>query len=191
MNKALTLGDVKEAVWKGQPPSVAPTDPIISRVLKAKLRMSYRRLSKHPLKILRGDHVRSFWEAVMIQTILRSNLYELIYIDEFKVNIHNDTINGWVYKNKISIATFPIDAFSMLFITDSNMETGLQLGSDLLQVGSQMMDLTWSNKDPSNKTVTISETVILMPSQISIYMESLEINRQIVLTFLFTFCLDL
>ena len=78
-NKALTLGDVKEAVWKGQPPSVVPTDPTISRVLKAKLRMSYRRLNKHPPKILRGDHVRSFWEAVMIQTILRSNLYEIIY----------------------------------------------------------------------------------------------------------------
>ena len=59
-NKALTLGDVKEAVWKGQPPSVALTDPTISGVLKAKLRMSYRRLSKHPPKIRRGDHVRSF-----------------------------------------------------------------------------------------------------------------------------------
>ena len=32
---------------------------------------------------------------------------------------------------------------------------------------------------------------LLLPSQISIYMESLEINRQIVQTFLFTFCLDL
>ena len=41
------------------------------------------------------------------------------------------------------------------------METGLQLGSDLLQVGSQMMDLTWSNKDPSNKAVSIFETVIV------------------------------
>ena len=40
------------------------------------------------------------------------------------------------------------------------METGLQLGSDLLQIGSQMMDLTWSNKDPSNKAVSIFETVI-------------------------------
>ena len=41
------------------------------------------------------------------------------------------------------------------------METGLQLGSDLLQIGSQMMDLTWSNKDPSNKAVSIFETVIV------------------------------
>ena len=40
------------------------------------------------------------------------------------------------------------------------MKTGLQLGSDLLQVGSQMMDLTWSNKDPNNKAVSIFETVI-------------------------------
>ena len=45
-------------------------------------------------------------------------------------------------------------------ITDSNMETGLQLGSDLLQVGSQIMDLTWSNKDPSNKAVSKFESVI-------------------------------
>ena len=41
------------------------------------------------------------------------------------------------------------------------METGLQLGSDLLQVGSHMIDLTWSNKDPSNKAVSIFETVII------------------------------
>ena len=41
------------------------------------------------------------------------------------------------------------------------METGLQFGSDLLQVESQMMDLTWSNKDPSNKAVSIFETVIV------------------------------
>ena len=40
------------------------------------------------------------------------------------------------------------------------METGLQLGSDLLQYGSQIMDLTWSNKDPSNKAFSIFETVI-------------------------------
>ena len=49
---------------------------------------------------------------------------------------------------------------SWISITDSNMENGLQLGSDLLQVGSQIMDLTWSNKDPSNKAVSIFETVI-------------------------------
>ena len=46
------------------------------------------------------------------------------------------------------------------FITGSNMETGLQLGSLLLHIGSQMMDLTWSNKDQSYKAVSIFETVI-------------------------------
>ena len=40
------------------------------------------------------------------------------------------------------------------------METGLQLGSLLLHIRSQMMDLTWSNKDPSFKAVSIFETVI-------------------------------
>ena len=81
-NKALTLNDVKEAVWRDQPPDVTPTDPTVSKVLKTKLWMSYRRLSKHPPKILRDEHIRSFWEAVMIQTILRSNFYELIFIDD-------------------------------------------------------------------------------------------------------------
>ena len=41
------------------------------------------------------------------------------------------------------------------------METGLQLGSLLLHIGSQMMDLTWSNKDLSYKAVSIFETVIV------------------------------
>ena len=40
------------------------------------------------------------------------------------------------------------------------MDTGLQLGSLLLHIGSQMMDLTWSNKDQSYKAVSIFETVI-------------------------------
>ena len=43
------------------------------------------------------------------------------------------------------------------------MKTGLQLGSLLLQVGSQMMNLTWSNKDLSKKAVSIFETVIVYP----------------------------
>ena len=40
------------------------------------------------------------------------------------------------------------------------METGLQLGSLLLYIGSQMRDLTLCNKDPSYKPVSIFETVI-------------------------------
>ena len=40
------------------------------------------------------------------------------------------------------------------------METGLQPRSLLLHIGSQMMDLTWSNKDPSWRPVFIFEPVI-------------------------------
>ena len=40
------------------------------------------------------------------------------------------------------------------------METGLHLGSKLLQVGSKMRDLTWSNKDPCYKPGSIFESVI-------------------------------
>ena len=42
------------------------------------------------------------------------------------------------------------------------METGLQLGSKLLQVGSKMRDLTWSNKDPCYKPGSIFETVVIL-----------------------------
>ena len=40
------------------------------------------------------------------------------------------------------------------------METAFKLGALLLHIESQMMDLTWSNKDPSWKAVSIFETVI-------------------------------
>ena len=72
------------------------------------------------------------------------------------------------------------------------METGLQLGSLLLQVGSQMMDLTWSNKDPSNKAVSIFETVIYNNSKrlygsfflcLKIYLKSS--RGRIILAFMF------
>ena len=41
------------------------------------------------------------------------------------------------------------------------METGLKLGSLLLHIESQMRDLTWSNKDPSYKAVSIFISVII------------------------------
>ena len=49
-------------------------------------------------------------------------------------------------------------------ITDTKMETGLQLGSKLLQVGSKMRDLTWSNSYPCYKPSSIFETVIVSPT---------------------------
>ena len=48
------------------------------------------------------------------------------------------------------------------------MDTGLQLGSLLLHHGSQMMDLIWSNKDPSYKAVSIFEAVIIKRPEIAV-----------------------
>ena len=47
-----------------------------------------------------------------------------------------------------------------LYITISNMETALLLGSNLLQVGSIICDPTWSKSDPSWRPVSIFESVI-------------------------------
>ena len=47
------------------------------------------------------------------------------------------------------------------------METGLQLGSLLLHIGSQMRDLTWSNKDPSYKAISIFISAIIFRNLIN------------------------
>ena len=62
------------------------------------------------------------------------------------------------------------------------METGLQLGFLLLHIESQMMDLTWSNKDPSFKAVSIFETVI-----VGAYSKTISMMRMVKITILASF----
>ena len=99
--------------------SVSRRDPYWSHCFKSTKNKTLNELPKTQQaspKILRDEHIRSFWEAVMIQTILRSNFYNLIFIDEFKLNQHNNTFHCWAFKNKSSIVLFSLHTFSMSFI---------------------------------------------------------------------------
>ena len=65
--------------------SVSRRDPYWSHCFKSTKNKTLNELPKTQQaspKILRDEHIRSFWEAVMIQTILRSNFYNLIFIDD-------------------------------------------------------------------------------------------------------------
>ena len=57
---------------------------------------------------------------------------------------------------------FEIILLKNQYITVSNMETTMLLGSLLLQVRSIICDPTWSNKDPSWRPVSIFESVLVI-----------------------------
>ena len=114
-NRLLWIREIKAGVWKNQN-AVPPWDATISKSLKKDLGMSYRMLSWFHPKTQTNDHIRVYWEAVIIQTILGDMGWEAIFIDEFNISSHRNKFKGWALKDhKPAIAT-KLDSFSMYFV---------------------------------------------------------------------------
>ena len=74
-----------------------PSNSTVSRILKKNLRMSYRVLMPAPTKILKPEYTRSYWEASIIQWLLDTHNYELIFIDEFCISHRDTKMYGWSF----------------------------------------------------------------------------------------------
>ena len=80
-NQPLYIRDIKEGVWNSLN-EIPPSDTTISKVLIKDLNMSYRTLSiLHP-KTQANDHIRTYWEAAIIQTNFEEIGWEAIFIDD-------------------------------------------------------------------------------------------------------------
>ena len=81
--RPIRIKDIKDYLWPLSSHEKAPHDSTFSMILRKELKMSYKVLQKrNPVKKTR-DSIRLNHEAITIQVLLRSNDYELIYIDEF------------------------------------------------------------------------------------------------------------
>ena len=86
LGNRILIRNIKAHIRDNFPQRKVPSDTTITKFLKKKLSMSYRMLhARHP-KSLSEDHIRLFWESVIIQQLLREDSYELIYIDEFSIS---------------------------------------------------------------------------------------------------------
>ena len=77
--------------------------------------MSYKVVSIQPPKTKFKEHIRAYWESVMIQWTLAKRGFEAIYIDEFSISGHRSKFRSWSFKDVKSAITWNIDNFSMYF----------------------------------------------------------------------------
>ena len=88
-NRPLTLGEIKEGVWRQSNQNKPPWNSTIAKVLKSKLRMSYRTLSTRHPKTKLEDQSRLYFESSLIQTLLAQQSWYLVFIDEFHLASRN------------------------------------------------------------------------------------------------------
>ena len=113
-SQPLWIRDIKAGVWKNQQ-EVPPWNSTISKTLKRDLRMSYRTLSiLHP-KAQTNDHIRLYWEGVIIQSKFSDMGWEAIFIDEFNISSHRSKFRGWALKDHKPAIVAKLDSFSMYF----------------------------------------------------------------------------
>ena len=85
----IAINDVKKEVWKNNDENCGPWNSTIASVMKKKLKMSYRILyNQHP-KVTHPDHKALYYQSVLIQLLLKSDSFELIYVDEFSISGRN------------------------------------------------------------------------------------------------------
>ena len=83
-NKPLKIRMIKHAVWLYDSGNKPPWNSTISKVLRKKLKMSYKILHKWNTKRRDLQNQRLFIESLYLQTLLKESNIETIYIDEFK-----------------------------------------------------------------------------------------------------------
>ena len=105
--------DIKGGIWDRN--EKTPCNSTLAHTLKKKLNMSYRILSIQPPKTTTKEHIRTYWESVMIQCSLASRGFELIYVDEFHISTHRSRFKGWAFKDCKAAVTSTMDKFSMYF----------------------------------------------------------------------------
>ena len=88
-NKQLTIAKIKEGVWKNKDFQHLPWNSTISKVLKKKLKMSYRTLSTRHPKSIQGGQKQLFLESALIQMQLSQKSIQLIFVDEFNLTWRN------------------------------------------------------------------------------------------------------
>ena len=66
----------------------------IMRILKQKLRYSYKKLCKLKKVSTQPQNIRKFFESAILQLRLEQDGYEIIYLDQFALNSKRTSVKG-------------------------------------------------------------------------------------------------
>ena len=83
-SKPLKLSMIKHTVWPFDFEAKPPSNSTITKVLKKKLKMSYKILHKWNTKRRDLQNQRLFIESLFLQILFKESNIETIYIEEFK-----------------------------------------------------------------------------------------------------------
>ena len=114
-NRPLWIREIKTGVWKNQN-EAPPWNAKISKMLKRDLGTSYRMLSWFHPKTQANDHIRAYWEAVIMQSLFADMDWEAIFIDEFKISSHLNKFKGWTLREHKPAISTKLDSFWMYFV---------------------------------------------------------------------------
>ena len=69
-----------------------------------------------PIKLLETDSKRDFGEAAYLQYYLESNGYEIIFADEFHINMRSEALYNWSPRGTPSMVAVDTEPWRMSFI---------------------------------------------------------------------------
>ena len=76
----------------------------------------YKRAHKIPIKLLETDSKRDFGEAAYIRYYLESNGYEIIFANEFRINMRSEGLYNWSPRGTPSMIAINTEPWRMSFI---------------------------------------------------------------------------
>ena len=85
----LTIRKIKDNWWKNKNTTSIPSNSTIRKVLKRKLRMSYKTLSTRHPKSTQANQQQLFLQSALIQLQLSKNNIQFVFIDEFSLTWRN------------------------------------------------------------------------------------------------------
>ena len=91
-------------------------DTSIKRILKQKLRYSFKRMSTIEHNSIKPINVRKFFTSAIIQVKKEENDYILIFIDEFSMSLKYHKHYGWSKIGEKGYLPTHYDSFNMLFV---------------------------------------------------------------------------
>ena len=72
----------------------------IRRLLKSELKMVFKSLDKVEAKMCSIENISKFYESAGIQILLEKDEWELIYVDEFRVDTRKHVHRGWARRGE-------------------------------------------------------------------------------------------
>ena len=114
--KIYTLNDIKLFIDTKYSKEEQVSTSTISKILKLKLGMSYKRMNVLNSSINMKENLNKIIEILSIQTKLLKDNRNVIFLDEFKYCSESTKFFWWSVKNKNAYFQKPIDKFDMGFM---------------------------------------------------------------------------